>query len=41
MQDVYEKLRKRLDEMATGFPETQSRIEIKLLKRLFLFKCLP
>jgi electron transport complex protein RnfB len=35
MQDVYEKLRKRLDAMATGFPEADSKIEIKLLKRLF------
>jgi electron transport complex protein RnfB len=35
MDDVYEKLRKRLDDMGTGFPATQSGIEIKILKRLF------
>jgi Na+-translocating ferredoxin:NAD+ oxidoreductase subunit B len=35
MDDVYEKLRKRLDDMGTGFPETQTGIEIKILKRLF------
>ena len=35
MADVYEKLRARLDDMATGFPETESKIELKLLKRLF------
>jgi NAD-dependent dihydropyrimidine dehydrogenase PreA subunit len=35
MTDVYEKLRAHLDNMATGFPETESKIEIKLLKRLF------
>jgi NAD-dependent dihydropyrimidine dehydrogenase PreA subunit len=35
MTDVYEKLRAHLDNMATGFPETESKIELKLLKRLF------
>ncbi len=35
MTDVYDKLRARLDDMATGFPETESKIEIKLLKRMF------
>jgi hypothetical protein len=35
MADVYQKLRKRLDDMATGYPETQSGIEIRILKRLF------
>jgi ferredoxin len=35
MENVYEKLRKRLDDMATGYPATQSGIEIKILKRLF------
>ena len=35
MEDVYEKLRKRLDEMGTGFPATQDRVEIRILKRLF------
>jgi electron transport complex protein RnfB len=35
MDDVYEKLRKRLDDMGTGFPETQTGIEIRILKRLF------
>jgi ferredoxin len=35
MSDVYERLRARLDEMAVGLPETENKIEIKLLKRLF------
>lgn len=35
MADVYERLRSRLDEMATGYPETQSGVEIRLLKQLF------
>jgi len=35
MSDVYERLRARLDELAVGLPETQSKIEIKMLKRLF------
>jgi hypothetical protein len=35
MTDVYEKLRERLDDLSTGYPETQSRVEIKILKRLF------
>jgi len=28
MADVYDALRKRLDDMATGFPETESKVEI-------------
>jgi electron transport complex protein RnfB len=35
MNDVYEKLRQRLDNMGTGFPATQNGIEIKILKQLF------
>jgi electron transport complex protein RnfB len=35
MVDVYERLRSRLDEMATGYPATQSGVEISLLKQLF------
>jgi NAD-dependent dihydropyrimidine dehydrogenase PreA subunit len=35
MKDVYERLRDRLDDMATGYPATDSRVEIRLLKRLF------
>jgi hypothetical protein len=31
MEDVYQKLRKRLDDMATGYPVTQNGIEIKIL----------
>jgi hypothetical protein len=34
MEDVYQKLRKRLDDMATGFPATRNGLEIRLLKRL-------
>ena len=33
--DVYERLRARLDEMATGFPHAPSGVEINILKRLF------
>jgi ferredoxin len=35
MNDVYERLRARLDELAVGLPQTENQIEIKLLKRLF------
>lgn len=35
MEDVYEKLRTRLDDMATGYPATKSRVEVKILRRLF------
>ncbi|MEK6654627.1 MAG: hypothetical protein AABY92_05710, partial [Thermodesulfobacteriota bacterium] len=35
MNDVYERLRQRLDDMATGFPATPSGIEIKILKQIF------
>jgi len=35
MQEIYEKLRARLDDLATGYPATESRVEIRLLKRLF------
>ena len=35
MSDIYEKLRVRLDELATGYPETESKVESRLLERLF------
>jgi NAD-dependent dihydropyrimidine dehydrogenase PreA subunit len=35
MENVYEKLRARLDDLATGYPETESKVEIRLLERLF------
>ena len=35
MSDIYERLRARLDDMATGYPETDGKIEIRLLERLF------
>jgi ferredoxin len=35
MTNVYERLRERLDQMSVGFPTTDSRIEIRLLKWLF------
>ena len=35
MTDIYEKLRARLDDLATGYPATESKVEIRLLKRLF------
>ena len=35
MQDVYQTLREKLDDMAVGFPATESGVEIRILKRLF------
>ena len=35
MENIYERLRMRLDDLANGFPETESKVEIRLLKRLF------
>ncbi|MEW6666426.1 MAG: 4Fe-4S binding protein [Thermodesulfobacteriota bacterium] len=35
MKDVYERLRERLDDLSTGYPATQSGVEIRILKRLF------
>ncbi|MEE8542128.1 MAG: 4Fe-4S binding protein [Desulfobacterales bacterium] len=35
MQDVYEELQQRLDDLAVGFPKTESQVEMKILKRLF------
>ncbi len=35
MADIYERLRERLDELATGYPSTESKVEIRILKRLF------
>ena len=34
MGNIYEDLRSRLDDLATGFPTTESEIEIRLLERL-------
>ena len=35
MGDIYERLRARLDDLATGYPATETKIEIRLLERLF------
>jgi len=35
MNDIYERLRDRLEEMATGYPRTASGVEIKILEQLF------
>lgn len=35
MEDIYRALQKRLDMYSLGFPETQSKIEITILKKLF------
>lgn len=35
MIDIYEQLRERLDTLSTGFPATETRIEMKVLRRLF------
>lgn len=35
MTDVFEKVRERLDEWSTGFPETEGKAEISVLKGIF------
>jgi len=35
MEDVYERLRKRLDNLAAGYPATENGVEIRILKRLY------
>ena len=35
MKGIYEKLRERLDDLATGYPATESGVELRILKRLF------
>jgi formate hydrogenlyase subunit 6/NADH:ubiquinone oxidoreductase subunit I len=35
MTDIYERLRERLDQWSTGFPETKDKAEIKVLKHIF------
>jgi len=35
MADLWEKLRQQLDQMSTGFPSTESGIEIEILKDIF------
>ena len=35
MQNVYERLRERLDDMAVGFPATESGVEMRILKKIF------
>jgi len=35
MADIYEQLRARLDEMATGYPATEGGAEIRILRQLF------
>ena len=35
MNDVYKRLAKHLDNLPTGFPATESGVELKILKRLF------
>ncbi len=35
MDDIYEQLRKRLDDMSTGFPSTRDKVEVRILKKLF------
>ena len=35
MADIYEQLRARLDEMATGYPATEGGVEIRILRQLF------
>jgi ferredoxin len=35
MKDVYKRLREKLDDLGTGFPATESGVEIQILKKLF------
>ncbi len=35
MKYLYEKLRDRLDRFSSGYPKTDSGIELKILKKLF------
>lgn len=35
MEEVFERLRKRLADLATGFPPSKSQVEMKMLKKLF------
>ncbi len=35
MKDIYEKLRERLDDLATGYPAAENGVEIRILRRLF------
>ncbi len=35
MNDIFERLRERLDSMATGYPKTASGVETRILRRLF------
>ncbi len=35
MSDVYERLAKGLDELPPGFPPTESRVELKILRKIF------
>ena len=35
MENVYERLRERLDDLSTGYPATESGVEMRILKRLF------
>ncbi len=34
-EDIYERLREHLDSLPTGYPQTQSGVEIRILKKLF------
>lgn len=35
MRNVYERLRERLDDLSTGYPATESGVEVRILQRLF------
>lgn len=35
MADIYERLRERLDGMATGYPATEGGVEVRILRKLF------
>ena len=34
-EGIYEKLREHLDSLPTGYPKTQSGVELKILQKLF------
>uniref|UniRef100_A0A7C4ETE4 4Fe-4S dicluster domain-containing protein n=1 Tax=Desulfomonile tiedjei TaxID=2358 RepID=A0A7C4ETE4_9BACT len=35
MEDVYKRLARKLDELPNGYPETESGVELKILKKIF------
>ncbi len=36
MTDVYKRLAKKLDKLPQGFPATESGVELKILRKIFM-----